>query len=291
MTETAGAEAQTTKPQEEPKSKRLEAHVTRPMFDLSDKLQARIEELDLVETIQHVKDNGYGYIHNPTSIEFNDRLRETILRVSGKLPGSNMLLDKDPIFVEAVLTPKILAVVEVMCGKGAMLSQLACSIRKKGSPPLALHADQNWTPAPFPEHNQMVTFCWACDEFNKDNGSTKLIPKSHFLRRHPSAEEIKEEKRLVATECPAGSITFWDGSIWHGGGTRTTDGERVVMHMTYSRLALRPVESYDHLGDDWLEDKPYEMKVLLGREDFLNKNGGAFANIMKLQRTMRWAKT
>ena len=32
-------------------------------------------ELDLVETVQHIKANGYAYIHDPTTSEFNDRLR------------------------------------------------------------------------------------------------------------------------------------------------------------------------------------------------------------------------
>ena len=266
---------------------------TRQPFDLSDKLRAKVEALELVETVQHVKDNGYGYIHDPAPIEFNERLRETIIRISGgkKGGGGNMLLDKEPIFEEVVLNPKILAVVEVMCGKGAMLSQLACSVRPKGAPAIGLHADQNWTPAPFPVHNQLVTFCWACDEHTKAGGATKVVPRSHLHRRHPTPEEVAEEQGAIATQCPAGSIPFWDGSTWHANWPRTLDGERVVLHITYSRLALRPVECYDFLGEDWLEGKPYKMRVLLGREDFLNKPGGAFSNPAKLVRTMNWAKT
>ena len=65
----------------------------------------------------------------------------------------------------------------------------------------------------------------------------------------------------------------------------------MVLHITYSRLALRPVECYDFLGEDWLEGKPEKMREILGREDFLNTEGGAFANPGRLQRTMDWAKT
>ncbi|MCE2462219.1 MAG: hypothetical protein J4F38_15785 [Pseudomonadales bacterium] len=72
-----------------------------------------------------------------------------------------MLLHKDPVFEEVILNPKLLTVAEVMCGKGAMISQIAASVRPKGAGAIALHADQNWTPAPFPVHNQLVTFCWA----------------------------------------------------------------------------------------------------------------------------------
>jgi len=64
----------------------------------------------------------------------------------------------------------------------------------------------------------------------------------------------------------------------------------VVLHVTYSRLALRPVECYDFLDEEWLAGKPYEVRVLLGREDFLNTPEGAFHHGMKILTTMNWAK-
>ena len=292
MSEAQRAEAKTPPPR---------IFETRQPFDLSDELKAKVAALDLVETVQHVKDNGYGYIYDPAPLEFIERLRETIIRIAksdgGMMGrGANMLLPKDPIFEEVVLNPKILTMAEIMCGTGAMLSQLAGSIKPKtaesGDGKGGLHADQNWTPAPFPVHNQLMTFCWACDEFTAESGSTKVVPKSHLKRRHPTAEETAEEPGVINTQCPAGTIVFWDGSTWHSGGQpRTIDGERVVLHITYSRLALRPVESYDFLDEDWLEGKPYEMRVILGREDFLNTPQGGFAHGEKLPRTMDWAKT
>ena len=42
--------------------------------------------------------------------------------------------------------------------------------------------------------------------------------------------------------------------------------------------AMRPVECYDFLCEDWLEGKPYEMRVMLGREDFLSTPEGGFAH-------------
>ena len=271
---------------------------TRQPFDLSDDLRERVIANDVADTVAQLEEDGYGYVRNAGTPEFNARLRETILRISSedapdnalKGAGANMLLHKDPIFEEVILNPKLLAVAEVMCGKGAMISQIAASVRPKGAPAIGLHADQNWTPAPFPVHNQLVTFCWACDPFDEANGSTKLVPKSHLKRRHPTAEETRDEPGAIATVCDAGTCVVWDGATWHANYPRTTEGERVVLHVTYSRLALRPVECYDFLDDDWLEGKPDELRVLLGREDFLNTKEGAFHHGMKLQRTMDWAK-
>ena len=278
---------------------------TRQPFDLSDELQARVDELDLREAVEHVKEHGYGYIHDAASPEFVARLRETIVRIvrreseyllGANVPLVNMLLPKDPIFEEVVLNPKLLTIAEILCGKGALLSQVAATLKEKATEPGdgkgGLHADQNWTPAPFPVHNQLVTFCWACDEFTEAAGSTRVVPGSHRERRHPNEREVTEEPGVVATECPAGSIVFWDGSTWHSGGApRTVDGERVVLHITFGRMAMRPVESYDFLDEDWLEGKPYEMRVMLGREDFLATPQGGFAHGMKLPRAMNWAKS
>ena len=271
-------------------------HETRQPFDLTDELQAKVDALGLVDSVEHVKAEGYGYIYEPAPLAFTQRLREAVLRTA---PGSegprgmNMLLNKDPVFAEVVLNPKILAMVEILCGKGALLSQLTSTvIPKQADAPRkgGLHADQTWTPAPFPVHNQTATFCWACDEYTPEGGSTRVVPNSHKLRRHPTSEEVAAEEGIISTVCPAGTIVFWNGSIWHSGGTRTIGGERVVLHITFSRLAMRPVENYDFLGEDWLEDKPYEMRVMLGREDFLNKEG-TMAHMDKIAQTMNWAKT
>jgi ectoine hydroxylase-related dioxygenase (phytanoyl-CoA dioxygenase family) len=272
------------------------AFETRQPFDLSDELKSRVDTLGLTETVQHAKAEGYGYIYDAVSIEFVERLKEAIYRTAEGTEGprgSNMLLTKDPVFVEAVQNPKLLTIVEILCGKGAMLSQLSSTIiPKQADAPRkgGLHADQNWTPAPFPVHNQTITLCWACTDYTHEGGSTKVIPNSHLLRRHPTPEEVAEEAGVISTECPAGTIVFWNGSIWHGGGTRTIDGERVVLHTTFSRLAMRPIENYDFLDEDWLDDKPYEIRVLLGREDFLNK-GGTRSVIDKVANTFNWAKT
>jgi len=274
-----------------PREARLRGHETRQPFDLSARLQEKVDTLDLGAAVEQVKDEGYSYVRDAAPPEFTTRLRETLLGITNGLPGASMLLGKDPIFEEVVLNPKLLAMAEVMCGKGFMLSQLACSVRGKGAPAMDLHADQNWTPAPFPVHNQLVTFCWACDEHTLEGGATRIIPGSQQHRRHPSSEEMAEAKGAITTECSAGSVPFWDGSVWHGNWARQLEGERVVLHITYSRLALRPVESYDHLGEDWLEGKPYEMRVLLGREDFLNTSQGGFAHADKMARTMRWSKS
>ncbi len=248
---------------------------TLPPDAISDELAPTIDELGLRENCRELGMNGWTIVHDVAPDGFNSRFRQTILDLNAEKRGSNMLLAKDPIFAEAILSPKLLAMAEFSVGRGFLISQVAASVRPKGSQQLGLHADNNWLPAPFPTHNMLLTGCWACDEFTKENGSTRLIPGSNTLRRHPRPDEIAEGRGAIAVECPPGSVPMWDGNIWHGNWERETDGERVVCHITYTRLMMRPVEDYSAHADELIENHGERMAQLLGRQDFLNGPNGA----------------
>lgn len=272
---------------------------TRAPFDLGNKMSEAVDTLDLRAQVDQLRRDGYSLIEHIAPDAFNDQLRETCLQLAQETEGrakgysAALLLGRDPIFEEVVLNPKIQALVEIMCGKGALLSQLICSIRPKGTPALGLHADQNWFPAPFPEHNQLLTLCWAMDPYTERGGCTKIIPGTQVHRRHPDEDETEKCDGAIAITCPKSSLAFWDGSVWHGNYPRQDEGERVVLHITFSRLSLRTVENYDHLDADWLKDKPHALSVMLGREDFLGSTTIArgSADYKLIPRSFNWAKT
>ncbi len=269
---------------------------SRAPFELRDDLAARIAALGMSANVEQLREEGYTAVRDIATPAFTARLRETCLRLAQETPGgargysAGMLLGRDPVIEEVVLNPKLLALVEVMCGRGAVLSQLVASIRPQGAAELPLHADQNWFPAPFPEHNQLFTMCWVMDEFTEAGGATKVIPGSQVHRRHPSWDEIAEQKGAIPIACPANSLACWDGSVWHGNYPRSIDGERVVLHITFGRLALRPVEDYSHLDKTWLAGKPAALATMLGRDDFLGKSGLGGADYSKIPKTFDWAK-
>lgn len=272
---------------------------TRLPFDYDDAAAQRIAELGISPHLAELQQQGYTVVPDIADVEFSARLRETCLRLAQETEGpakgysAALLLGRDAIFEEVVLNPRLLTMVEVMCGKGALLSQLICSVRPQGAPALGLHADQNWLPAPFPLHNQLFTMCWTMDDYSEEAGCTKVIPGSHVHKRHPNETEIRDEPGAIPAVADANSLVCWDGSIWHGNYPRTLAGERVVLHITFSRLALRPVENYDHLDESWLEGRPNELAVMLGREDFLGSTTIArgSADYSKIPRTFTWAKT
>ena len=180
-------------------------HETQRPFSLSTRLAVRVRKLGLEQAVRDVSKNGFGHIHELAPVDFTDQLRETVRRIASAQPDgrANMLLDKDPIFEEVVLNPKILALAEVMCGRGALLSQLVGCVIKKNPPVADLHVTQNRLPAPFPEHNQMVTFCWACDEQTKEAGAIKVVPGSQHHRRPPLSRSSMGHCGTAAGRAPS----------------------------------------------------------------------------------------
>ena len=247
---------------------------TLPPDQISEELEPAVKELGLEQNCRELAMQGWTVIEKPAAEEFNDKFRTRILQLANERQH-NMLLAKDPVFAEAVLNPSLLAMAEFSVGRGFLISQVAASVRPKGAGSIGLHADNNWLPAPFPAHNSLLTACWACDEYTKEKGSTMIIPGSNNLRRHPNEQETKEMPGAIAIECPANSVAMWDGSVWHGNWPREADGERVVCHITYTRLHMRPVEDYRDHADKLIEEHGDVMAQLLGRQDFLAGMNGA----------------
>jgi hypothetical protein len=77
-------------------------------------------------------------------------------------------------------------------------------------------------------------------------------------------------------------VAIWDGNIWHASGERATEGERVVCHITYTRLMMRQVEDYRDHEERLIEKHGVAMAGLLGRNDGLHDaNGFDYSKIVQ----------
>lgn len=256
---------------------------TRAPGVLSDQQRPVIEELGLEKNCRELTETGWTVIEDVADPELNDRLHKAIVDTAvefvtgptGPYPaGANMVLTKDPAFAEAVLNPKILAMCDFSIGRGSLITQLSTSVFPQGVEGGVLHSDQSWLPAPHPEHNQILTACWSTNGYSKEGGSTMLVPGSHKLRRNPYPDEIEAMEGAIGVDCPPNSAVVWDGSIWHTNWPRTIPGQRVVFHISYNRLSLRPVEDYSPWADELVGKYGPVMSQLLGREDFLSSTTG-----------------
>ena len=242
-------------------------------------LAPRIEALGLLQNVRDLVDNGYTVIQDPKAHAIADEVREAVIRCVPAEPHDTVgarytLLDLDPVFAEAVTVPRLLALVEFLLGRGALFSALTGSRRRRSAGPMALHADNSWFPDPFPQWEISCTGCFVTDEFTKESGATLMIPGSHRLKRNPTRKERENLEGAVPIVAPKGSICLWDGSVWHGNYPRDVPGERIVLHMTYTRVGMQPIETYDHLGEDWFAGKDPALPTLLGRCNFLGRRHG-----------------
>ena len=121
-----------------------------------------------------------------------------------------------------------------------------------------------------------------------------MIPKTHLKRRHSLPDEMKAQKSAIPIECLPGSLVMLGGSVWHSNYPREIEGKRVVLHITFNRLALRTIDSYDHLDEEWLKGKPKELSTMLGREGYFGHNdpkgAGASQDIEGLKRAFKWGR-
>lgn len=259
---------------------------TLPMYEVPEHTKGLISELGLDKNIQEMQEKGYTILTDAAPQAFNQELRNAILRKDGFCLVGNET--EGDVFLQAATNPKMLALAEVMVGQGCLLHQVAGSVKRAPRDPqnhgMGLHSDQNWLPAPFPEHNQSMTCCWATDEFTLENGATRIVIGSHKHRRHPTPDEmarVTDTAFATAIETPANSIIAWDGAVWHTGGHRTNpDGERVVLHVTYARICQRQIENYDHVTDETVErvaattpwsTEPNVIRMLLGRTGYFHR--------------------
>lgn len=250
--------------------------VTVPPYAISDDLRPAIDALDLWDNVAELRDQGYTVVKDVAPPEVFDELREVIHNFAGESERPlayatvSMLLGRHPVVDKVATLPKVLAIAEASVGQGMRASQFIGSImRQNPGRALGLHADQNWIPAPFPEHNCVLTFCMPCEGMTDEQGATQIVPGSHSLRRHPTPAELKDAE-TIPIEVPKGSVAVWDGSVWHSGGIRTVPGERTVLHATYQRLYTQPIDDYTYLLDDenYIEQASPELLGLLGVDLF-----------------------
>lgn len=110
-----------------------------------------------------------------------------------------------------------------------------------GESPQSVHRDQ-WAFDffPFPKgYEAQCNTLWAMTDFREENGATRLIPGSNQY-------DDKLEFHLADTECAemdAGSVLFYSGSLYHGGGPNRSDAVRMGLNITYAVSWLRQEEN------------------------------------------------
>jgi len=149
------------------------------------------------------------------------------------------LFAKTRAFDAAAVHPLVLGVLDAVLGHCQLSAPTGIEIGP-GERAQPLHHDDGIYPLPRPHAEVVLNTMWALDDFTEANGATRIVPGSHRWRD----EVPSQATATVAATMPAGSVLFYLGSLWHGGGANVTDRPRLGVVLEYVASWLRPQENH-----------------------------------------------
>jgi ectoine hydroxylase-related dioxygenase (phytanoyl-CoA dioxygenase family) len=187
-----------------------------------------------------------------------DRAREVgVMRV---------MLDCDPVFMELLALPELLAIVDAMVSDTAIMHLQNGLILPPwdGAPSEVLqytfHRD-------FPRYMEgyvaSINVMLTIDPFTAENGGTLVVPGTHQRAGSPGQDYLRGA--AVAVECPAGSMFVFDSTLWHASGRNATDRDRLAINHMFTRSFFKQQIDYVRaLGDELVLSQPPRTQQLLG---------------------------
>jgi ectoine hydroxylase-related dioxygenase (phytanoyl-CoA dioxygenase family) len=161
--------------------------------------------------------------------------------------------------------PLVLGVVERVLGPGAQFSAPVGINIGPGETAQNLHTDSAVYPVGRGGRETVLNSMWALDDFTAENGATHVVPGSHkWLDQTPTADSP-----TVRAVMPAGSVMFFLGSVYHGGGANNTDRPRLGVILELCAGWVRPQENHMlAVPKEIVRELPEKLQELLGYNIF-----------------------
>jgi ectoine hydroxylase-related dioxygenase (phytanoyl-CoA dioxygenase family) len=142
-------------------------------------------------------------------------------------------------FDELAIHPLLLGVLDRVLGPHQLSGPVGIDIGP-GESPQGLHRDDIVYPLSWPHPQVVLNTMWALDDFTEENGATVIVPGSH----RTSPDEQPPSTDAVVATMPAGSVMFYVGTVWHGGGANRTSERRLGVILEYVAAWLRAQENH-----------------------------------------------
>jgi ectoine hydroxylase-related dioxygenase (phytanoyl-CoA dioxygenase family) len=199
---------------------------------------------------------GCVVVERLAPVELMDRIEEELAPYLAATPAgadeftgmntrrTGSLLARSRSFVDLAAHPTVLATLDRVLGDHATSYQLHLTQIIEigpGEPAQLVHRDQ-WAFDFFTFPSGFEVEChtmWAMSDFTEANGATRVIPGSHQWpdKQRPTVEET------IPAEMPKGSVLFYVGSLYHGGGPNRSDAPRRGVNVGYTLSWLRQEEN------------------------------------------------
>ncbi|MEO0961078.1 MAG: phytanoyl-CoA dioxygenase family protein [Pseudomonadota bacterium] len=158
--------------------------------------------------------------------------------------------------------PRVLALLDQYLMPGYLLSQCQVINILPGETSQALHTDDGFYPVPRPRAALSAAVVWAIDPFTEDNGATVVVPNSEAWQQGRLPGPGDESRKAIM---PEGSVVFYPGTLWHGGGANGSDAARLGVTCQYCEPWLRTQENYFlSLSKETVRGLSEDMKRMMG---------------------------
>jgi len=224
-----------------------------------------------------IAEQGFTFVEDAIEPPLLDELRETIRKVAREratAPRNNPaegfathrnynLLAKDDVFQRMPIHPNVLPIVERVLDPGCLLSGMTAIDIGPGERPQPLHPDDITSTVPRPHPPLMCVSMWALTDFTDENGATRFVPGSH---KNDHAPDFNTQYETLPAEMKAGTVMIFDGALWHGGGSNSSDDDwRLGVNVQYCQGWMRTQQNH-YLGvpRERLAGMPERLLELLG---------------------------
>ena len=124
-----------------------------------------------------------------------------------------------------------------------------------------MHRDDSFYPIKIPGVEFQISAMWALDDFTIENGATRVAIGS---QGNPPKTNL-DETEIVQAVMPKGSVLYYLGSAFHGGGANQTDTPRAGLINTYSLGWIRQEENqYLTIPREIADSYPENVRRLMG---------------------------
>ncbi len=177
------------------------------------------------------------------------------------------LIARSPACRELVMDPLALGAARVFLGHATNIQlHLTQAIAiGPGASAQPIHRDQwafDFFPFPLGYEVQCNTI-WALTDFTEENGATRVVVGSN---RQPDGQSYGPDDTTPA-EMARGSVLFYSGSVYHGGGANGSNGTRIGLNITYNVGWLRQEENqYLSVPREVAETLPTDLLRVMGYE-------------------------
>jgi ectoine hydroxylase-related dioxygenase (phytanoyl-CoA dioxygenase family) len=203
------------------------------------------------EVVATLDSDGYAIVEGILSPEETLAKRNELTRILESTPtGRNSfegfstrriyaLFAKTRAFDAPAVHPLVLGVLDRVLANYQLSAPVGIEIAP-GEKAQSLHRDDGIYPIQLPHDELVVNTMWALDDFTEANGATHVVPGSHrWVDQRPNADSP-----IARAVMPAGSVMFFLGSVFHGGGANTTDRPRLGVILEYVVGWLRQQENH-----------------------------------------------